>query len=59
MKLDSIMKKEYKKLEIELQAESFGVSERTREMDSKPDHRQKTNLMSGCPQHLDIQKELG
>ena len=28
-------------------------------MDSKPDRRQKTNIMSGCPQHLDIQKELG
>ena len=28
-------------------------------MDSNPDNHQKTNIVSGCPRHLDIQKELG
>ncbi len=59
VKLDSIMEKEYEKLELELSAESFRVSERPKEMDSNPDDHQKTNIVSGCPRHLDIQKGLG
>ncbi len=59
MKLDSIMKKKYKKVDLELWAESFRVSERPKEMDSNPDHRQKTNIVSGSQRYLDIQKELG
>ena len=42
-----------------LRRENFSVSERPKEMDSNPDHREKTNIVSRCPQHLDIQKELG
>ena len=28
-------------------------------MYSSPDHHQKTNTVSGCPRHVDIEKELG
>ena len=58
MKLDSIMKKEYKKLELELLAGKFRVPRRLKEIDSSRDHHQKTNIVSGCPRHLDNQKEL-
>ncbi len=67
MKLDSIMKKKHSKLESELQAESFRVSERPKEMDSNPDHQQKTSIMSRHPKRTgmrsgfarDVCKKLG
>ncbi len=58
VKLDSIIGKEHKKLELELKAKSFIVSGRPKEVDSSPAHHQKANIVSGCPQRPDIQKEL-
>ena len=51
--------KEVQEAWIRALSREFRVSERPEKMDSNPDHRQKTNIMSGCPQHLDVQKELG
>ncbi len=51
--------KEAQETLIRALSRGFRVSERPEEMDSNPDHRQKTNIMSGCPRHLYIQKKLG
>ena len=52
------MKKKSKKLELELKAVSLEFQNIPRTWIQIQDCRQKTNIMSGCPQHLEIEKEL-
>ena len=51
--------KEVQETWIRALSREFRVSELPKEIDSNPDHRQKTNIMCRCPRRLDIQKELG
>ena len=59
VKLNSLNKKECQKLELELQAASLEFQNIPRTWIQIQVFRQKTNIISGCPRHLDIQKELG